>query len=591
MSNDSDKSRPDDFFLSGGEETSEDITALTPLRRDTLIEPLVDGIAAFKSMEEAIFNAKQSVYLAFWIFNPRTGVQSSAVKRADVNVRKWKDLIRNVAARGVTVRVLLTDFDPLFQDGLHRNNWGAYRTLVDEARRLGEAKRDLLQIICSLHLATASVGLGTRLESKLKEHVGSLNKRLKKEGEATTFNLLSNWPGLWNLVEYEKKTRTFLVRNGASLVVHPASHHQKLCIVDETTAYCGGLDVNTGRIATPAHDREAYFWHDMHVKIQGTAAYDICRQFIARWNGEAALHRQAVVEMNSSTLPVKMATHAALSDLAPKVAELTITGKTLVQIHCTRSENALLSPIPSTTQDDVKQGYEQAIKQARQFIYIENQYVRSRELGEWLIASAKARPAVRIIIVVPVAPEEVGATGKGDEITEHGLFMQNSVFTDLRRELEKRIGIFSLIMKVRGLGRSKTETFGSPQIYVHSKILIVDDLYANIGSPNANPRSFYVDTELSAAMYDPNEVKELRLRLWAEHLGNVKGMASWSPTDFVVAWTKIAESNAKAPATSRQGFVIPHDTTRFPGTQASEQLDKFAGIFDLEREVADSAVV
>jgi phosphatidylserine/phosphatidylglycerophosphate/cardiolipin synthase-like enzyme len=169
--------------------------------------------------------------------------------------------------------------------------------------------------------------------------------------------------------------------------------------------------------------------------------------------------------------------------------------------------------------------------------------------------------------------------------------MQNSVFTDLRRELEKRIGIFSLIMKVRGLGRSKTETFGSPQIYVHSKILIVDDLYANIGSPNANPRSFYVDTELSAAMYDPNEVKELRLRLWAEHLGNVKGMASWSPTDFVVAWTKIAESNAKAPATSRQGFVIPHDTTRFPGTQASEQLDKFAGIFDLEREVADSAVV
>lgn len=579
MSSNIKKTQPAKFFLKGME-PSNDTSFLAPPRKGMVIEPLVDGVTAFRSMEEAIDSAKKSVYLAFWIFNPNTPIQSRKVKKN--GKRHWADLLRSAANRGVDVRVLLTDFDPLFQDNLHRYNWNAYRRLVHEANRLDVDKRDNLQTICSLHPATASIGIESRLEHQLKKHVTFLNQRLKDSGERATLRFFSNWPGLWRLVKYYKQKKTFLLRENVELVAYPASHHQKLCIVDEITSFCGGLDINIGRIATPSHNSERNFWHDVDVKMQGAASLDVCRNFIGRWNVEVPLFLKGVKSANNSFPPYKMALSPVKPDLYLKTTIAPALGKAIVQIHRTKSDNTFFSPVPSTIQDDIKKGYERAITHAKHYIYIENQYVRSPELGEWIIDRAKTNPDLRVIIVLPIAPEEVGATGTGDELTEHGLSMQHEVLIKLRRELKERVGIFSLIMKVKGRGRSKTETFGSPQIYLHSKLLIIDDLYANIGSSNTNPRSFYVDTEITAACYCPDEVKRLRLKLWQEHLGRPKGMENWVAVNFVSKWTKIAEANAKTAIVKRQGFVIPHDEARFPGTKASILPDKFAQVFDID---------
>jgi len=63
-------------------------------------------------------------------------------------------------------------------------------------------------------------------------------------------------------------------------------------------------------------------------------------------------------------------------------------------------------------------------------------------------------------------------------------------------------------------------------IYVHSKIMMVDDLFVSIGSTNVNRRGFFHDSEIHAFAIPQdlkgaadNPARDLRARLWAEQLG------------------------------------------------------------------------
>ena len=69
-----------------------------------------------------------------------------------------------------------------------------------------------------------------------------------------------------------------------------------------------------------------------------------------------------------------------------------------------------------------------------------------------------------------------------------------------------------------------SETLGPEQgnakykpVYVHSKLLLVDDLFFTLGSANINARSLLSDTELNIAMPSPKTTKLWRERLWEMH--------------------------------------------------------------------------
>jgi phosphatidylserine/phosphatidylglycerophosphate/cardiolipin synthase-like enzyme len=57
------------------------------------------------------------------------------------------------------------------------------------------------------------------------------------------------------------------------------------------------------------------------------------------------------------------------------------------------------------------------------------------------------------------------------------------------------------------------------EIYVHAKIMLVDDAWATIGSTNVAERSFHRDTELNASFWHADTVRALRVELLHEHLG------------------------------------------------------------------------
>jgi phosphatidylserine/phosphatidylglycerophosphate/cardiolipin synthase-like enzyme len=56
-------------------------------------------------------------------------------------------------------------------------------------------------------------------------------------------------------------------------------------------------------------------------------------------------------------------------------------------------------------------------------------------------------------------------------------------------------------------------------VYVHAKMMLVDDAWATIGSANILTRSFHADTELNASFWHLDTIHALRTELLAEHLG------------------------------------------------------------------------
>ena len=71
-------------------------------------------------------------------------------------------------------------------------------------------------------------------------------------------------------------------------------------------------------------------------------------------------------------------------------------------------------------------------------------------------------------------------------------------------------------------------------MYIHSKLMIVNDVFTTHGSANINTRSMQVDSELNIAHEWASVTRALRRRLWDLHTEG-KG-AQDDPAEAFVAW-------------------------------------------------------
>jgi hypothetical protein len=272
-------------------------------------------------------------------------------------------------------------------------------------------------------------------------------------------------------------------------------------------------------------------------------------------------------------------------------------GASVVQVHRTVSIDAqpslfaLMNPtagIFETVRQDILDSYLQNIADAKRYVYFENQYFRSRPIAQALIERRKDAPRLKVIVVLPVAPEEF-KEGDRDPRTLQPIALQGEIIESLRAAFGADIGFFSLVAPITSRKKSLTHEFRSPQIYVHSKVCIVDDVFATIGSANANGRSFLLDTELNIAWLDAAEkVRDFRLDLWSELLGlPAAEIARWEPETFVAKWRAIATANARLSPRRRSGFVVEHNNKKFAavtgGFALSPALEAFLAIVDLSR--------
>ncbi|MEE4310119.1 phospholipase D-like domain-containing protein [Pseudomonas viridiflava] len=79
-------------------------------------------------------------------------------------------------------------------------------------------------------------------------------------------------------------------------------------------------------------------------------------------------------------------------------------------------------------------------------------------------------------------------------------------------------------------------------VYIHSKLAIIDDVFTTLGSSNINTRSMEVDSELNICVEEPAITKPLRKHLWGIHT-NQQGNGEDIGKAFDI-WTETAVYNA-----------------------------------------------
>lgn len=284
---------------------------------------------------------------------------------------------------------------------------------------------------------------------------------------------------------------------------HPigCSHHQKIVVIDGAFAVCGGIDLTGDRWDTPEHleaDPRRHHphgsglygpWHDLSMMVEGDAAAALAELGRERWiqAGGAALLPCAWQEQ--SAWPQTL--NAEFRDVEIGIARTRPEWGGLEQIH------------------EIEALYLDHIARARRFIYAESQYFSSRAIAEAIARRVAEPDPPEIVLINPLAAE-----GWLEQAAMDGARVR-LCHAIAERDHARRFRIFV-----------PRNAAGTP-IYVHSKMMIVDDEVVRVGSSNMNNRSLGLDSEcdlfIDAARpgnaHAAPAIAHLRYRLLAEHLG------------------------------------------------------------------------
>ena len=204
--------------------------------------------------------------------------------------------------------------------------------------------------------------------------------------------------------------------------------------------------------------------HDAYLEVDGPSAADVAHNFVQRWNG-------ATERDPSEDLPMPN------EAFEPR-------GTSTVQIQ--RMFGADRS---------ILEQYEKAIDAAQQSIYIENQAIPIPRLAQRL-DQALAR-GVDVLMLVPAVPEE-------------GVYAA-------RQDPARR----ALFEGLEALGRHANFQLAGLSVYVHAKLMIVDDVWLTIGSCNLHRYSMSENSEMNASIWDAEVARDLRETLRRKHDGDM----------------------------------------------------------------------
>ena len=299
-------------------------------------------------------------------------------------------------------------------------------------------------------------------------------------------------------------------------------HHEKLVIIDGEVAFVGGIDITSlggDRFDNGDHPmRSRLGWHDAAGRVSGPAVADVAAHFASRW-------RETTGERLADSLPPADA------------------GEVELQV---------LRTVPEKIYDSLPRGdfrileaYTRALRSAREFVYLESQFLWSAQVVEILAGKLREPPSehFRILLLLPAKPNN----GADDTRGQLGALVRAD--NGAKRFLATTIS-------------ARTGELDGP-LYVHAKIGIVDDAWMTLGSANLNEHSLFNDTEMNIVTCDPAITRETRLRLWSEHLERSVEEVSGDPARVIdELWRPIAEEQRRR---RDRAEALTHRLRELPG--------------------------
>ena len=314
--------------------------------------------------------------------------------------------------------------------------------------------------------------------------------------------------------------------------------HQKVWLVDAGTsdevAFVGGINIGAGSMSGPDHAEAPEPWrygniHDVHCLVRGPAATDVHDNFTMRWNGASERGRVHGAWPPSGT-----------DDLPPPAGRSEPVGTTRAQVI--RSVLPGLYEALPDGENSVREQYLAAVAAAREYVYLEHQILLSRAvLG--VLGEALDR-GVRVMAMVPGDPMPVLAQAR--------VYPGVAAGFDALADLGGREGFCLAAPAAR-------RQWGYEEVYVHSKVAVIDDVWATIGSTNLIFTSFQGDTEMNVSFWDGDLVRGFRSRLVGEQGGfDAVGMSGVEAIDRLAGVAR-ANADRRAADDVLQGFACAID--------------------------------
>lgn len=282
---------------------------------------------------------------------------------------------------------------------------------------------------------------------------------------------------------------------------HPigACHHQKIVIIDDVLAFCGGIDLTHGRWDTREHrpddplrskdDELLPPWHDVTTAMSGPVAAELSKLCRVRWE------RANESAMDEDFLP---GGHLWPSSIAPDFQD--------IDVAIARTEPPERDK-PAVT--EIERLYIDSIRAAKHSIYLESQYFCADSIFDAIRDRLRESDGPEVVIINPEAAHNM--------VEDQAMHVTRSRM--LRALAEEGLDRFRMLYPVNAAGEP---------IYIHAKVAIIDDVILRVGSSNIDRRSMGFDTECDVAIIaenkaDRDKVRQIRDGLIAEHLGHEVG--------------------------------------------------------------------
>jgi phosphatidylserine/phosphatidylglycerophosphate/cardiolipin synthase-like enzyme len=478
-----------------------------PARRGNRVDVYLDGERAWKSVHADMQAATSEVLAASWWWESDFELVRDPSTHMDLTPSaRWKNtMLGTLESNSATVRVLVGQF------------WGQDGILSSV-----NVDSDLLAYADQAADGIEFMGQANETEGTFLFEVApfSFVDRLASRPDlaGTEFDA-----GELAIESTVPSRQVDLTEWPIDLEVQAASYHQKFSVIDHEVTYIGGMNVKAADWDTSEHrvfdarrmgfdatasEREAVSFKeadsetgprkDYFVRVEGPSAQDAADIFKRRWDHT----RELGVEYseNASSFEVQR-------EIAPR------NGGVQVQVTATLPEPFWEHAIAET--------WFNAVRNAERFILIEDQYFRVPMLNEAIVERMEEMPDLELVVITKPVNEW---TDPGCAQTYLADELFKSTFPGRYTTLQLRA-----FDTVETWGFEETES-RFVDIDVHSKVLIVDDVFASIGSANKNNRGIVYEGELNVAIVDEAKVTALR----REMLANL--LPGWSPTDAAPEW-------------------------------------------------------
>ncbi len=374
----------------------------------------------------------------------------------------------------------------------------------------------------------------------------------------------------------------------------PYSMHAKVLVADGEKSFIIGSPFTQSYWDTSKHDineprrldKNEGPYHDVSIYLEGPVINNLEEFFIELWNYLSDLHFKGENKISENKSLNKEIINNNTSEKLPDFNPLL------------RVENESLQIVRSITpktlskngETGVLEAYRKAITNAQDFIYLENQYFTNKYIIGALKKSIDLNPDLQIIMLINEVPDV--PTYRSWQ--HYGFQFMGLDFAKLIIE-HPQIGVFAKWSGKFQNGKNKLRN-----CYIHSKVAIVDDVWATIGTSNLDGSSLssseefgnrntsqnHRNMEMNAIMFDLNSspsgnIENLRKILWSEHLGIDITNFERPQDGWLDLWKDKGYENTSRLEKEEiilHGGILPYSTKNNPKEQVKDLVEQYRRI-------------